>query len=212
MHSADPLAILGRHHPLVVEGMGGYDPRDPAPIARAICRRLEQHWQHAAPTKPVLLVTQGDPLEARGISAITRLLSESMDLPRALIYLDPQLADYHARDADRFRVLVEVPYSILAGVLVTEQTDTLQQIETRVDDLLADKNARRTALGKAPLAAYYRTFARLQEVTKAACKELSGAITVAHTSRDISEFSVTSFCQVGIELGLITPREMISGP
>ena len=38
---------------------------------------------------------------------------------------------------------------------------------------------------------------------------ICGDITVAHTARDISEFSVTSFYEVGLELGLIAKEDMV---
>ena len=49
----------------------------------------------------------------------------------------------------------------------------------------------------------------LQETTKAACKQLCGGITIAHTSREINQFSVTSFYQVGLALGLIDAADMV---
>jgi len=44
------------------------------------------------------------------------------------------------------------------------------------------------------------------EVTKAALKNVSGEVTVAHATGDIVEFSVTSFYEVGLELGLIDEK------
>ena len=41
------------------------------------------------------------------------------------------------------------------------------------------------------------------EVTKAAFKKISGEVTVAHANGEIAEYSVTSFYEVGLELGLI---------
>lgn len=73
-----------------------------------------------------------------------------------------------------------------------------------MDALLAEKNTQRALLGKPPMADYYRIFALLQEVSKAAFYALCGELTLAHTSREIGEFSVTSFGQVGLDLGLIS--------
>jgi len=53
------------------------------------------------------------------------------------------------------------------------------------------------------MADYYRIFALLQEVSKAAFFALCGELTLVHTSRAIGEFSVTGFGQVGLDLGLI---------
>ena len=44
------------------------------------------------------------------------------------------------------------------------------------------------------------------EVTKVALKRILGEVTVAHTTDDINEFSVTSFFEVGLELGLIDEK------
>jgi hypothetical protein len=78
-----------------------------------------------------------------------------------------------------------------------------------VDESLAEKNAKRADQGKPPLQDYYRDFALLQEVTKVACKQICGGLTVAHTSSAISEFSVSSFYHVGLASGLIDANEMV---
>ena len=145
--TSGPVESLAQYHPLIIEGMGGYDPRDPEPIAALIVSQLRDRWQAQPPTKPVILVTQGDPIEAHGISAITRSVAE--------------------------------------------------------------KDQQREREGKAPLQSYYRDFALLQEVTKAACRSLCGEITVAHTSSEISPFSVTSFYEVGLKLGLMTADQIM---
>ena len=41
----NPVDVLARYHPLIIEGMGGYDPRDPEPIARQIASQLRERWQ-----------------------------------------------------------------------------------------------------------------------------------------------------------------------
>ena len=64
--------------------------------------------------------------------------------------------------------------------------------------------------GKSALQSYYRDFALLQEVTKAACHMICGDLTVAHTSAEISPFSVTSFYQVGLELGLVGTDQIVA--
>ncbi|MFM9817486.1 UNVERIFIED_CONTAM: shikimate kinase [Spiribacter pallidus] len=205
-----PIATIRDWHPVFIEGMGGYDQRDPAVVAEQICHRLQKHWRHRPPDRPGLLITQGDPLEPRGISAITRLVAERLALPRGLICLDEHIADYHARDADRHGVVVEMRYSQLRETLA--QSDAAVRLEAGIDRALEQKNAKRRGLGKPPLEAYFRDFARLQEVSKAACRQLAGSITVAHTSDDIHEFSVTSFYTVGLELGLVVSGEMIRTP
>ena len=201
---------LRTHHPLVIEGMSGYDPRAPEPVASHIVDRLTAHW-HANPyRKPIALITQGDPIEERGISAITRLVSESLSVPRFMIYLDPYIADYHLKDADQYRVELTLPYSALLDHLATIRPNSEALLTERIKRLIDAKNRARKELGKPPLQSYYRDFALLQEVTKAACWSLCGGITIIHTSAVIPPFSVSSFFEVGLDLGLIHPGDMIA--
>ncbi len=200
-------SALNDWHPVFIEGMGGYDRRDPRVAAEKVCARLSEHWVLNPTTKPKLLITQGDPIEPHGISAITREVAQQLNLQRGLICLDEHIADYHARDADRHGVIMEFRYSQLAEAL--SPTDTRRRIEAAIDQALDQKNQTRQGLGKPPLKPYFRDFARLQEVSKAACRQLAGTITVAHTSEEIHEFSVTSFYTIGLKLGLITASELV---
>ena len=104
--TSGPVESLAHYHPLIIEGMGGYDPRDPEPIAALIVSQLRARWQVQPPTKPVVLVTQGDPIEERGISAITRGVAAELNLPRAMVFLDPAIADYHKPNADHHGVIL----------------------------------------------------------------------------------------------------------
>ena len=184
---------LRTHHPLVIEGMSGYDPRAPEPIANHIVDRLNAHW-HAKPhRKPVALITQGDPIEERGISAITRLVSDALSVPRFMIYLDPHIADYHLNDADQYRVELALPYSALLDHLATIYPNSEALLTERINKLIDVKNRARKKLGKPPLQSYYRDFALLQEVTKAACRSLCDNVTIIQTSAEIPPFSVSSF-------------------
>ena len=200
---------LQRHHPLIVEGMGGYDSREPRTVASAITAQLKRRWSVEPPTKPILLVTQGDPHEEKGIAAITRLIADELSVARGLIFLDPAIADYHLPNADRYKVTLELPYSAMVNTLQRAIPDAVNTIERLVDKELAEKQLKRRTLGKPPLQDYYRDFALLQEVTKIACKQICGGVTVAHTSAEISDFSVSSFYRVGLESGLIDASEMV---
>ena len=204
-----PVDALAQYHPLIIEGMGGYDPRDPEPIALQMASQLRARWQADPPTKPVILVTQGDPIEARGISAITRGVAAALQLPRAMIFLDPAIADYHKPNADHHGVIMEIPYSMLTSFLDGAQPGCIITLERAIDAALANKNEQREREGKDPMQSYYRDFARLQEVTKAACNRTCGEITVAHTSAEISPYSVTSFYEVGVALGLIDAEQIM---
>ena len=200
---------LNLYHPLIIEGMGGYDPRDPSPVAAVIAKQLQARWLIEPAPKPILLITQGDPYEPNGISAITRIVADQLNISRALIFLDPGIADYHAPSADRYKVIFEISYSQMVSALQKEQLSIIKNIETAVDDLLAEQNARRLNNERPALPAYYRIFALLQEVTKVSCKQICGGITIAHTSSEIADFSVSSFYRVGLDLGLIDPKEMV---
>jgi hypothetical protein len=156
----------------------------------------------------VVLVTQGDPIEKHGISAVTRRIASELDIPRAMAFLDPSIADYHKPNADHHGVILEIPYSLLASGLEKERPDVMIKLEQAVEVALANKNEQREREGKAVLQSYYRDFALLQEVTKAACNMICGDLTVAHTSADISPFSVTSFYQIGLSLGLVNTDQI----
>ena len=204
-----PVDVLAQYHPLIIEGMGGYDPRDPEPIARQITYQLRERWQAQSPTQPVILLTQGDPIEERGISAITRHVADELGVPRAMVFLDPDIADYHKPNADHHGVILEIPYSVLTSLLEGEQPGCIVTLEQAIDAALTEKDRQRESEGKAPLQSYYRDFALLQEVTKAACNVICGDLTVAHTSAKISPFSVTSFYEVGLAMGLIDAGQIV---
>ena len=38
------MEVFRNYHPLFVEGMSGYDPRDPEPVAVAVVAALRRHW------------------------------------------------------------------------------------------------------------------------------------------------------------------------
>ena len=207
--SNEPIESLAQYHPLIIEGMGGYDPRDPEPIARQIASQLRERWQAQPPTKPIMLLTQGDPIEERGISAITRHVAHELSVPRAMVFLDPDIADYHKLNADHYRVMLEIRYSALTRVLEYGRPRAMSALEQAIDSALAEKNQQRERQGKGALQSYYRDFALLQEVTKAACLCICGEITVTHTSAEISPHSVTSFYSVGLKLELIATDQIM---
>ena len=204
------IDALAQYHPLIIEGMGGYDPRDATPVSMQIVSQLRDRWRDRPPAKPVILVTQGDPIEERGISAITQHVAEELDIPRAMAFLDPDIADYHKPNADHHGVILEIPYSLLTKVLESKQPGVMNTLEQAIDSTLVERNQQRAVEGKKALRSYYRDFALLQEVTKAACNRICGEITVAHTSTEISPFSVTSFYQVGLDLGLVTADQIVA--
>ena len=201
-------SLLAAYHPIVIEGMGKYDPRDPALVASWLTSTLLSHWGRKPEQKPKLIVTQGDPLEERGISAITPRVAAKLGIARGLVCLDQKIAEYHSPNADRNNVILEVRYTELAAALEESQPGIMKCLEDAIDRDIIRKNQKRKVLGKAPLKNYFRDFALLQEVTKAAWSQLCGGVTVIQTSSEINEFSVTSFYTVGLELGLISSDEM----
>ena len=100
--------------PIVVEGgTGRRDQRDPAEVARRVAAALRPRITE----RQAILVTQGDPLEATGISAITRAVADDLAgfIPRALVTLPALIDPEHAPNAPREGVILEVGYDALAA-------------------------------------------------------------------------------------------------
>ena len=191
------LTKLKEYAPIVVEGgTGRRDQRDPVEVARRVAAALRPRITE----RQAILVTQGDPLEATGISAITRAVAEELAIPRALVTLPASIDPEHAPNAPREGVILEVGYDALAATL-----EDLAALESAVDAALAAKNRAR----ERPLAPYYRDYALLQEVTKGAVKNMCGSLTLAHTDSAIPGDSVTSFYEVGLELGLYSREDVV---
>ena len=197
------------YHPLIIEGMGDYDPRDPRLVAQKIVKGLEEHWLTKPPKLPVMLVTQGDPYAEKGISAITRKVADELNISRAMVYLDASIADYHEPNADHYKVVHKIPYSELTRILDQTDSGILDELGRRIYGRLEKKNKVRKALKMPELAEYFYDFAMLQEVAKIGLKQICGALTLAHTSSDISPFSVTSFYEVGMEIGRIKAADIV---
>lgn len=212
-------STLSPYHPLLIEGHTR-DTRDPALVANQIVKNLRQSWSERNITKPPILISQGDPLTEKGISAITRIVASELGVKRCLICLDEDIDPQHSILADRHDVVYELRYSQLVDILnenngVTDNENdnsendggsaklVSQELTEAIDNTIAMKNGKRSTLGKEELADWYKQYALLQEVTKAAFKRISGEVTVAHATGDIAEFSVTSFYEVGLEIGLI---------
>ena len=129
------LSKLKDFAPIVVEGgTGRRDQRDPAEVARRVAAALRPRITE----RQAILVTQGDPLEATGISAITRLVADELAIPRALVTLPALIDPEHAPNAPREGVILEVGYDALAASL-----ENLAALESAVEDALAAKNRAR---------------------------------------------------------------------
>ena len=191
------LSKLKDFAPIVVEGgTGRRDQRDPAEVARRVAAALRPRITE----RQAILVTQGDPMEPTGIAAITRAVADELAIPRALVTLPASIDPEHAPNAPRAGVILEVGYDALAASL-----EDLAALETAVDGAIAAKNRAR----ERPLADYYRDYALLQEVTKGALRHMCGSLTLAHTDSEIPGDSVTSFYEVGLEIGLYSREDLV---
>ena len=205
----DALSALAGFHPLVLEGPARADQRDPRAVVQDLTARLGSFWAERPPQKPLLLLTQGDPFEPQGIAALTRAVAASLAIPRGLAFLDEDLDPNHRAEADREKVILEVPYRALALALERERPGSLHRLDQALKTALSKKDSDREALGKPPLPAYFHRYGCLQEVTKAAARLLCGGITVAHSATPVYEFSVTSLYTVGLDLGLSQSRDLL---
>lgn len=212
INSSEVLKILSTHHPLVIEGMGKHDIRDPISVSSIIHEELRKRWERTPLDKPPILITQGDPYEDRGISAITRTMSDNLGISRILVYLDPSIAAYHAPNADRYKVSHEIPFSSLLIELENANDRVINRVTQVIDEYLQKKTVKRVNAGKGKFPEYYRDFVLLQEITKVACKKICGGLTLAHTSVRLHEHSISSFYRVGLDLGLIDASEIVPFP
>ena len=200
------LESLRGVHPVFIEGAARADTRDALVVGRNIARELRLHWERRPPPPgPKVIVIQGDPYTEHGISAITRVVSEDLQLPRCLITLDADLDPTHAPNADRLGVTTELSYSAVAASLVPADLDRLSAaIETALDG----KRREREAEGRT-IPSYFLKYALLQEASKAALQRACGRITLAHTSSEIYPFSVTSFHRVGTAGGFYDEADVV---
>ena len=200
---------LSQFHPLLIEGHSR-DSRDPSLVGKQIVKNIRSNWEQRNITKPPILITQGDPLTDTGISAITRIVANELGVKRCLVCLDSDIDPEHAQLADRHDTIYELRYSQLVGILNgDEKGDTISnttKLTDAIEQRIASMNEKRRSLGKDDLADWYKNYALLQEVTKSSFKIISGEVTVAHSTDNINEFSVTSFYKVGLELGLIDDK------
>jgi hypothetical protein len=208
-------STLSPFHPLLIEGPSS-DTRDPSIVASQIVSNLRSHWKERNISKPILLITQGDPLTETGISAITRKVADELGVKRCLVCIDEDIDAEHAVLADRHDVQFELRYSQLVNV-INNHGDSVQDgllidtIDNAINNRILRKNTKRKARGYDPMSPWCRQYALLQEVTKLGFKRICGEVTIAHTIKDIPEFGVTSFYEVGLELGLIDERvDMVS--
>lgn len=204
--------LLKTFHPLLIEGPGRSDNRDASEIAKTIIINLDQHFKEHNITKPILVITQGDTVDPgrnAGVASIARIVSEQFDATRLLVCLDEAMNPSHAKDADRRNVTYETRYSQMLEILKEHDGKLSDSLEDAIGRSCKEKDARRLRKLKRHISDGTQNYALLQEVTKAALKILSGAVTIAHTTNDLDEFSVTNFYTIGIDLGLIDGNDIV---
>jgi hypothetical protein len=129
------------------------------------------------PPWPLLLIIQGDPYTPHGISAITRIVSNDLQIERCLICLNEDIDPNHALLADRDNVRYEIQYSSLLDILNDEDNDddvdsakssnnnqssVVNRLTNAIDDKIASMNVERNKLGMDKLDPWYRKYALLQ--------------------------------------------------
>lgn len=67
------------------------------------------------------------------------IVADQLNISRALIFPDPEVADYQAPNAHRYKVIFEIAYSQMVGALQKQQPSIVKNIEASVDDLLLEK-------------------------------------------------------------------------
>jgi len=166
-------STLAPFHPLLIEGHSR-DTRDPAVVATQIVANLRRSWQERNVTKPPILISQGDPLTEKGISAITRLVASELGVKRCLITLDEDIDPQHSQLADRHDVVYELKYSQLVDILNDKMADdandgsdannelAVQKLTKAINNKIATKNDKRKTIGKENLADWYPQYALLQ--------------------------------------------------
>ena len=205
---------IQNYHPILIEGPGRSDKRDATPIANHIAQSIQHAIKSKNITKPLLLISQGDPIEPgknAGIATVVNHVLTKLDLKKGLVCLDEHIADYHAKDADRTNVVYEMRYSQMVKIVEQHNPSLPTQIEEKIQNRIKDLNDQRIHEGREKMKNWVVDFALLQEMTKFALKLVSGDVTVAHTmeKEKIDKYSVTSFFKIGLDLDLIQENDMI---
>jgi hypothetical protein len=129
-------------------------------------------------------------------------VAKGLNIQKCLVCLDEDMDLNHAKYANKEHVQLECRFHVLLDDNGIKE-DSTSQIRAAIEEAFHAKNNARLQHGFSSLHDYTIMYACLQEITKAKIKEITGEITVSHTSNDISESSVTSFYKVGLDLGII---------
>ena len=191
LKSVEEIAsALENFDPILIEGPGPSDKgREVSIVASNIIFSLRKR-----DLKNPIVVTQGDPMADRGIAAISRIVSDELNVPRCVFCLDENIDVTHAKEADRYKVIYESKLSNLMKCISGDSTrDRIQKnVKEKVIQYKSED--------------WVEKYALLQEVCKVALKSICGSVTIVHTVSNPTEFSVTRFFQVGIDLGLIDEK------
>merc|ERR1712129_236129 len=87
----------------------------------------------------------------------------------------------------------------------------MEKLELEIDCRIDELNKHRQAKGEELCNECTRTYAMLQEVTKAACRQICGDLTLVHTEprSDICDESVTSFYKAGLKSEIIEEHQIV---
>lgn len=192
--------FLRSHHPILIEGPGPSDNRDAQVVASIVIYNIRRHFRLKPNVhdKPLLLITQGDPYVPKGISAISRIVAKELKIDRCLVYLDEEMDESHGKNADRVNVKLDIKYSEIKAMLISLNKD--ESSKGYHDAIVQNVKEK---MKKYQSSSWVENYALLQEVTKATLKKLCGSITIAHTVARPTDYNVTKFFCVGVDLGLI---------
>ena len=145
----------------------------------------------------------------KGISALTRLVSDELDIPRALIFWILTLLII--TDQVLTVIILYLKYHI--HLCRDGWKNTVRILWRKYLSRLGCRLQRKTICGRKNKNPFCPNIFRLCNAPRGDqnnCKQICGGVTIAHTSQEISPFSVTSFFEVGLTLGLIGEEDMIS--
>ncbi len=188
---------LQDYHPILIEGPGLSDKRDAKVVAQIVLYNIKRHFQKKPRSneKPLLLITQGDPIAQNGISAISRIVANDLKVHRCLIYLDEKIDPDHYKNADKDNVKFDIKFSEIEAMMM-EKEESKRDYD-RIRDNVMEK------MSKYESKDWVQKYALLQELTKATLKTICGCVTVVHTVAVPKIYSVTRFFSVGVDLGII---------
>ena len=180
---------------IFIEGPGSRDKRDPVAIAESICGELQSLHTDLSTINAVVF-TQGDSEAATGVSPISYNVAKTLQLPRVMFALDSK----HYAMADK-RLVAD---TVMLDTLLALNSD----IQPHIDSAIQKRIEAINATNGQQIPEWIFDFARLQETAKTVMKRSASKMTVFHSTANYGPHSVTSFYQIGLELGLYDIKDM----